>query len=511
VLWLCLDLPFLSLEVCTRASAAAGPPEPFAVSEGSLLAGGGRRQQVLIANEAAMRGGVRPGMPLHAAQALVSRLRTVGRDETGERAALERLAAWAGQFTPAVSIVERLRAGITPMQATMTPQALAMPQALVLEVGGSLSLFGGLKRLRHALRTGVAELGYSAVLSVAPTPLAATWLACAADEEPVTDLPTLAGRLFELPLACIGLAEEQRALLQGIGLTTLGECLRLPRDGLARRLGAEFVTALDRAFGRLPDPRKFYVAPSSFEARLPLPSAVEHTEGVLFPLNRLLLELSGFLTARVAGVQALELALHHNQAPITRIRLGLARPTRDTRHLAELFRECLAHTDLPEPVEEIALSASQLLPLAASEIDFFASKHAHPGAATELIERLRARLGREAVQGLRVVAEHRPECAWGYVGEPGEAVSQERAVDAPRDRPLWLLKEPVPLTVQDGQPYLEGALEISLDEERIESGWWDGNDVRREYFVARDAQSAKLWVYRELGGERSWWLQGVFG
>src|SRR5437667_8268422 len=115
----------------------------------------------------------------------------------------------------------------------------------------------GLEPLREQIREGGMALGYSPVLAVAPTPLAATWLARAGDEASVTDLRSLAGRLFEMPLHCLDLTEERCELLHGMGLRTLGGCLRLPRDGLARRLGAAFVVALDRAFGRLPDPRRF--------------------------------------------------------------------------------------------------------------------------------------------------------------------------------------------------------------------------------------------------------------
>lgn len=484
MLWLCLDLPFLPLEICTRASSAAAP---FAVSE----RGDQRAQQVLIANEAAMRAGIRPGMPLAAAHALVSDLQVVGRDDIAERAALERLAAWASQFTSHVSLLH--------------------PRTLLLEIEGSLTLFGGLKRLRHALRSGVAALGYNPVLAVAPTPLAATWFARAADEEPVTDMSALTSRLFELPLGGLGLTTAQHTLLRGMGLATLGECLRLPRDGLARRLGGEFVLALDRAFGRLPDPRQCYTAPARFEARLALPGVVEHTEGVLFPLNRLLLELGGFLTARVAGVQQLTLQLHHPKTPSTKIDLGLARPTRDTRHLTELFRERLARIALPEPVEEVALSAPTLLPLTASETDFFSPKHAQPQAAAELIERLSARLGREAVRGVTTIPDHRPERAWHYLDMLAAGAAAPSAIPSQQARPLWLLREPVALDVQDGHPQLDGALELEPDRERIESGWWDNADVRRDYFVAHDIAGASWWVYRELSAEGRWWVQGAFG
>jgi protein ImuB len=47
--------------------------------------------------------------------------------------------------------------------------------------------------------------------------------------------------------------------------------------------------------------------------------------------------------------------------------------------------------------------------------------------------------------------------------------------------------------------------------ERIESGWWDGADMRRDYYVAKDAAGAILWIYRECTGDRSWFLHGIFG
>jgi hypothetical protein len=50
---------------------------------------------------------------------------------------------------------------------------------------------------------------------------------------------------------------------------------------------------------------------------------------------------------------------------------------------------------------------------------------------------------------------------------------------------LWLLVEPHLL--EDGdQPCFEGVLELEQGPERIESGWWDGRDVRRDYYVARN-------------------------
>lgn len=450
-----------------------------------MCTGDGRAPSVLIANEAAAHCGVRPGMPLGAAHALARSLRVQPRDERAEQAALERLAAWAGQFTSAVS--------------------LAPPATLLLEVQGSLALFGGLKALCARIEAGVAGLGFEAAFAVAPTPLAATWLARAGRPQHVTDAARLAGALAPLPLACMDATAVQRETLHGMGVRTVGDCLRLPRDGLARRIGKEFVAALDRALGRAADPRAFYRAPPRYQGSIALPGSVEHSEGLMFALQRLLRELGGFLIARGAGVAALTLTLHHPRRTPTRVELGLLAPTRDVEHLAALWRERLARVELPAAVEEITLRAPRLVPLASRAADFFAPKQAQTEARAVLVERLKARLGDAAVQGLAQVAEHRPERAWRYA-VPGEADGEGGG----KTRPLWLLASPLPLEERGGRPYLGGALALESDCERIESGWWDGEDVRRDYFVARNPQGARFWIYRELDSERRWFLHGVF-
>src|SRR6266436_5789738 len=119
----------------------------------------------------------------------------------GLQTGLEPLAAWACQFTPRV--------------------ALEPPDALVAEVEGSLRYFGGRGALLAALQAGVAELGLQAGFATAPTARAALWRARGGG------LP-----LEQLPVAVIGVEED---FFVTIGVSTIGELLALPRDGLAQR------------------------------------------------------------------------------------------------------------------------------------------------------------------------------------------------------------------------------------------------------------------------------------
>jgi len=430
---------------------------------------------------------VRLGAHVSEAYALIHTLRVQPRDPAAEQGALAQLAAWSGQYTSFVSIVP--------------------PNALLLEIEGSRNLFGSYERLAASLRQGLKGLGYSASIAITPTPLGATWLARCGREVCVTDHAALFGVLAKLPLTCLDLDAEGESLLRGLGLTTLVDCLRLPRDGIARRVGPHILELLDRAFGRKPDPRPAFIPPENFSARLTLPAPVTTRDALLFPLHRLLLELAGFLFARGSGAAALTITLHAGRhSPSLRLSLTLVAPSRDAQHLTDLVRERLERITLKAPVEEVLLQIEALLPLAPQPADFFAGAQPPDALRAQLVERLQARLGRDAVRGTATHTDHRPEYAWRYVeaGSPIVAIANSH-------RPVWLLPEPMALEIREGAPYWDGALALEAGQERIESGWWDGADIGRDYFIARDTHGRRLWVFRELSAPGRWFLHGMFG
>jgi protein ImuB len=473
--WLAIHLPLLPLEIFSRG---APPQRPLAVAEERH-----GRPWILVGNRLATEAGVTPGMAAGAARAIASGLRILQRDRQQEQAALEGLAVWAGQFTSQVS--------------------LEPPRGLLLEVGGSLRLFGGVAPLLSQARSGLEGLGYRACFASAPTPVAAILLAAAGREVNIGGRQRLRSMLATLPLSELPLEREQLAALRGMGLKRLGELLRLPRQGLTRRLGKEVMQYLDRLLGSAPDPRPIFEPPPDFQRRLELPAEVESREALLFAAKRLLLELGGFLTARQGGVQMLLWHLLHGGEAVTRFRLGLLAAERDPLRLLELLQERLERIDLPAPVREIVLEVNDVQPLAGRPLTLFDAPAGEGDG--RLLERLRARLGEKAVSGIRLMADHRPERAWAHC-DPGET-GEGRPIAG---RPLWLLPEPLPLEERDGWPHHGGRLRLEPERERIESGWWDGTAVARDYFVARTAEGERLWVYRELYGTQRWFLHGFF-
>jgi protein ImuB len=475
MLWIAIDLPDLPLEAFPRASASV---EPRAVSESG---------RVLVCDACAQALGVRPGMRLSAACALVPQLTHRPRDAASEAAALQALATWGLKFTPNVS--------------------LERPRALLLDIEGSLRLFGGIRPILEALERDLETMGYQTALACAPTPTAALLLARGGRRTIVNSRRGLEAAVATLPPAAL---TGDAAMLQSfgaIGVRCIGDLLRLPRDGLARRFGPDLTDTIDRALGKQPAPRRFFTPPAQFSARLELPAPVAQAQALLFAAKRLLVQLAGFLASRNGGIQRCTLRFEHEERAPSVIDIGLVAPSRDEERLVLLARERLAVFALPEPAEAIALEADEILGLAPDSGSLFLDRANRPGEWEKLVERLRARLGTGAVHGLAACPEHRPEYAW-RVAEPGT----KNAAPECGPRPLWLLENPQPLSEIGDRPHdRHGPLALVAGPERIESGWWDGNDVMRDYFIAHAVNRATLWIYRERRRPGGWYLHGIFG
>ncbi|HEU4351342.1 MAG TPA: DNA polymerase Y family protein [Burkholderiales bacterium] len=375
--------------------------------------------------------------------------------------ALGPIGAWACQFTPKVS--------------------LEPPQELLLEVQGSLRLFGGFRPLTEKLAAGLRGLGYPFQLAAASTARAALWLARGEGET----------ELESLPIEVTGFDVE---FLRGIGISSVGALLELPREGLALRCGPAVIEDLDRALGAVPELRNFFAPPPRFDARLQLPAEITHAESLLFGARRLLVQLAGLLAARCEGVRGFRLVLlHENRAHI--VEIAFASATRDAERMARVLRERLAQMQLAEPVTAMRLEAGDFVPFQAASAGMFGDAARTAEDWAELLERLRARLGNAGVHGLAALPDHRPEHAWRRI-EPGEW--DPRSYAAPGPRPVWLL-EPKRLK--------ESEFTALAGPERIESGWWDGDDARRDYFIARLPNAGLAWIFREAG---EWYLHGLF-
>jgi protein ImuB len=394
-----------------------------------------------------------------------------------ERQALQRLAAWCYQYSSQV----------------------CMPSSrngLFLETAASKRLFGRTEQLGQRLRQELGDLGYQALAGSAPTPEAA-WLA-APEGLHLASPADIRRQLGPLPLDRLHFDAAQRTSMERMGFRQFRDLLRLPRKSLTRRFGPALPDYLERILGTRPDPRAMYHPPETFSSQLEMPAEIHSCQGLLFPLKRLLEELCGVLRGGDNAVQSLQLNLGYEDHPSTSLNLGLQSPTQDADRLLSVLRERMERLQLPQAVREIRLEAATLLKFNAGQHSLFRDTPTEQQQdIRQLAERLQARLGNEAVSGLTGVQDHRPEYSW-----------RPRTLDERPDciplahRPPWLLPNPKPCRIEH--------FEILAGPERIESGWWDGRDCRRDYFIVRDNHGSTLWAFREYKPRRGWYLHGIF-
>jgi protein ImuB len=543
MLWACLhfsDLPLHAVfDVDERRQRCA------------LVDGPRQRQHVVFASAQAAQCGVRADQPLAAARALCPALQARPRDAAAEHRLLHSLAAWAYRFSSHVSLSE--------------------PDALLIEVGASLRLFGGWPALERRLRRALARIDFAPAISVAPIAAAARVLAARHDGFFTDQREPMLTALGNIPLAHSRLDDKAISLLYNVGMRTLRDAFVLPRAELTRRIGPAALAALDRMRGIVHEVLPLYQPPDRFDHRIDLDDRVEAWPPLLFPLRRLCSELALFLTARDGGVQRCELALDHEDRTTTRVVVELLTPQREARMLYELVRSRLERVALTQPVCGIALIARDLPTLRPQHQDLFEPKRAQALDWDELAERLRAHLGDGAVRRLAAAADHRPEKAWQFATgnrhdpRPGSspssshrktvpslpaeaasprssplppageaapqarvrvaleataaetlaragdatltlALSRERgqsvAAQTRQLRPLWLLTRAIPLRGP--------APRILAGPERIESGWWDGGDARRDYYVVQTREGQRAWAFLAAGASDGWMLHGWF-
>ncbi|MEG5262672.1 DNA polymerase Y family protein [Pseudomonas sp. JDS28PS106] len=470
MLWACVLLPQLALDGVMRRHP--DPEQPLA-----LISGSAQRRVLQTVNPAARKLGLKPGQSLTAALTLAPQFLAVEYDPAETDRHQQLLAAWAYGFSSHVS--------------------LEYPRVLLMEIESSLKLFGPWPVFEARLRKELTGLGFSHRIVVAPNPVAARMLANAHDSLAVECAQDLRVILGQMPLDRIGLGKEVSTALARMGLHRFHEVLALPRSTLARRFPANVLRHLDRLLGERPVAMEYYTPPDRFDLRIELNYDVESSQALLFPLKRLIADLAAFLAGRDSGVQRFVVHLEHVEGAPTLITVGLLSAERDAGMLFELARGRLEPVQVTSPVRAVRLAAEDLPRFVPTHRELF-DERAHQTLPWEqLRERLRARLGDEAVNGLCAVADHRPELAWRAGPDAGAST-----LAAGIPRPGWLLREPEVLPWHSAQ--------ILAGPERIESGWWDGNDVRRDYYLVQTLGGQRGWAYREVGDDGELRLHGWF-
>jgi len=468
MLWACILLPQLALDSVLRR--LPDPLRPLA-----LVAGPAHLRSLHAVNASASAAGLAAGMRLSAAHALLADVDTVEYDAQAEERWHRFLAAWAYRHSSLVSA--------------------QWPGCVVLEARSSFQLLGPWPRFEARLREELTALGFTHRIALASTPRAARVLAELRDGMAVTSASAMHDMLAKVPVRRAALPDGTGERLHRMGVRDLRALRALPRDSLRRRFGVELLAHVDRLYGEADDPLDCYAPPDHFDSRVELGYEVEHHPPLLFPLRRLINDLCTYLSIRDGGVQRFVLRLEHEDRH-TDVEVGLLAAEREPAMLFELTRNRLERVSIPKPVVAMRLLARELPPFVPVARDLFDARAQQGLPWPQLRERLRARLGDEAVYRIAPAGDPRPERAWRR--DDGRPVTEP----ALPPRPAWLLPHPAPLRGH--------GLRIVSGPERLESGWWDGEDARRDYYVLETSQGQRAWAFAPPGEQGGWMLHGWF-
>jgi len=455
---------------------------------------GGR---IVARSPAAAARGVAKGMRTGGAVALVPDLEVLDRSPIKESQALEALILALFQFTP---------------EATIQPD-----NSIHLNIGASLTLFGGPLALCRKVRACAALQGLPCEVTIAPTSGAAWLLGRARGHVRVRrplSITSMRAALDRIPCWVLPACRPYSAWLHEVGVHTLGQLRALPRSALQRRTTKELLRELDTAYGEVPALHQWIAIPATFRVSMETTERVEHTDALLTGANALLAQLVGWLRVSQLSVSAFALELIHERGreavPPTTIEVRLAAPTWQDTHLMKLLAERLARVQLPAPVIGMRLEALQLLPMEPQSASLFPDPRAGASDRLRFLELLDARLGPESILVPSPVPDHRPEVFNRWV--PASTAKREKADSPDRKsiRPFWLLDKPIALVVRDERPFYRTPLRIVRGPERIEAGWWQDSTTARDYFVAQADDTSCFWIFRERSAEARWYLHGIF-
>lgn len=496
-------LPLLATERLCRGGSGQRDEAPFAT------ASTGNIRRIVALNRSGRRAGLRPGMSVADALAVVPALTLAPADPEADRALLDRLADWCSHYTPwaaADAWSEGVEGG-----------------GLWLDVSGCAHLFGGEEELLAHLTGRLGRLGFTARAAMADT-TGAAWAWARFGNRLLPCLPPGGQRdaLGPLPLAALRLRPATAATLTGLGLRRIDNLIAMPRAGLAARFGREVAHRLDQALGHDPEPISPRHPPRPHGIHAAFAEPIARPEDVAEAVRRLLARLCKQLEGEALGLRRLEVAAFRVDASVRTIAIGTSRPTRDPRHLARLLAEDLPALDPGYGIEMLRLSAAETGALAPEQTAL------SPGGAgtraddfSRLLDSLGNRLGFGKVVRFAPRESHLPERAVQTL-PPAAPLASLSWPD--RRRPVRLFSRPEPVEavapVPDSPPVLfrwrkRAHRVVRADgAERIADEWWRRAAPERDYYLVEDEHGRRFWLFRQghYGGGTPprWFLHGIF-
>jgi protein ImuB len=547
------SVPSLLPPTRLKNGASADEP-PFATVIAPGIAAGGRRLLAAV-NPAAAAAGLAPGMPLADALSFLPSLATAAAEPEADAAALTRLAEWCTRYSP----------------WTAPDGAPGDAGGVKIEITGCAHLWGGEAALAADLARRLARQNIAHRIAIAGT-LGAAWslarFAAGAEQPALPGPGEERAALAPLPVEALRLDPVTASGLRRVGLRRVGELYPMPRDALARRFGEQVARRLDQALGDLPEPLSPLGEAPVRRVRLSFAEPIADPADLARAAERLTADLVVRLAREGTGARRLDLAFHRVDGRVEHIRLGTARPSRDSHHLAGLFAARLETIDPGLGVEDMILAVFAVEKLAPEQMALGGSPDVAVSGIAPLLDRLGVRLGLAALSRIEPHESHIPERAsvCVAVGEEGSSKfsvipgrGRQPASPEPMNTGLWNMgsglaaprrpgmtgkeaggnasKPPRPIRLFAPPEPIEASWLLPDDPpfrftwrrrahrvhradgpERIAEEWWTeagamATDAIRDYYRVEDAEGRRFWLVRAgLPGDPPprWFVHGLF-
>jgi protein ImuB len=294
--------------------------------------------------------------------------------------------------------------------------------------------------------------------------------------------------------------------------------MNLPRSEVALRFGREVLLRLDQALGDVPEilrPERF-VEPVAACWEFEDATAQRWVLDKVF--ERLLQEMLDRIAPQQLGIERLDCELRTTSKEQVPFSVGLLQPSDSLRHLMELTGLQLEKLRLPAEVDQLKLRA-MVAPRTWRQGRIFEVNRRNTREEFQaLIERLSNRVGEKSVLRAYLRPEAQPELSWGYVPWLGNRIPDQLGRSSGAlARPVDVPRSPAPVHVEiDDRPtrmvWRERSYVVvrSWGPERIETGWWRGRDVRRDYYRIEVEGGRRFWLFQDLV-QGEWYLHGVYG
>ncbi|WP_175632401.1 Y-family DNA polymerase [Pedobacter ghigonis] len=459
------------------------------------------RMMVIAANHIANKLGIRTGMPLADARALVHELEVFDEKLGRKEKLLEGLARWAIRYTPLSS---------------------TDGDGILLDISGCSHLWGGEEAYLKDIICRLHSSGYTVKAAIADTIGAAWAFSRYGKGREIVQHHQQYTALLSLPPSALRIPAEVNEKLHKLGLNKIERFIKMPRSVLRRRFGEILLQRISQAMGDEPEAFTPVDLIQEFEERLPCLEPIRTATAIEIAIQKLLEKLCQKLKNEGLGIRKAILKGYRIDGKIITSPIGTNRPSDDPSHLLKLFALNISSIAPGMGIELFSLTAEKTEKMQRQQEKIWSAQaglDSQPLA--QLLDRVAGKVGKNAIQRYLPKADYWPERAIIQAKDLQDDTSL--SFHNPLNRPIQLLSQPeridVTAPIPDYPPMLfiyqgeRHSIKKADGPERLERAWWLESGEHRDYYTVEDEKGNRYWIFRSghYAAENSaWYIHGFF-